>query len=456
MDYGWQAESDMSQVWKQWEGQVVNGEFPLREYLGGTEHSAVFLTEDRERGFEKAAIKLIPADPENKELQLHHWQATAKLSHPHLVRLFQMGRCRLGNSDLLYLVKEYADVDLSQILPRGPFSPEETRETLKRILDALAFLHSNGFVHGHLKPANILSVDGQLKLSSDGIFRVGHSRVGGATPGDYDPPEAASGIYSPAGDVWSLGMILVETLPDRPPVWVTTEEGDPVLPPTLPEPFFDIARNCLRWEPRRRLTVPEILERLEPTVPEPKAQSVFANWRYIAAAGAVALALAAILAGPKLMDHHHAQPVAEQNPVTLPAEPPAKKPSAGQQSSKAVRPPLPAPRPATAAEAPTGNVVQSGVRQKVLPNVPQSARDTIKGTIRVTVKVTVDPSGNVAEATLDSPGPSQYFARLALEAARKWKFSPAESDGQNVSKEWTLQFEFTSTGTDAAPVQTAP
>ena len=36
---------EMTELWKQWEGEVINGEFHLREYLGGTDHSAVFLTE---------------------------------------------------------------------------------------------------------------------------------------------------------------------------------------------------------------------------------------------------------------------------------------------------------------------------------------------------------------------------------------------------------------------------
>ena len=49
----------MTGTWKRWEGQVVNGEFPLQRYLGGSDHSAVFLTQ---RGSEKAAIKLIAAD----------------------------------------------------------------------------------------------------------------------------------------------------------------------------------------------------------------------------------------------------------------------------------------------------------------------------------------------------------------------------------------------------------
>ena len=51
----------MTRDWKQWEGQIVNGTFPLRQYLGGSEHSAVFLTERRGRDPQRAAIKLIPA-----------------------------------------------------------------------------------------------------------------------------------------------------------------------------------------------------------------------------------------------------------------------------------------------------------------------------------------------------------------------------------------------------------
>ena len=60
----------MTEAWKQWEGQVVNGKFHLGPYLGGSDHSAVFLTELREREPQKAAIKLIAAASKNAELCL--------------------------------------------------------------------------------------------------------------------------------------------------------------------------------------------------------------------------------------------------------------------------------------------------------------------------------------------------------------------------------------------------
>jgi TonB family protein len=457
----------MNQAWKQWEGQVLDGEFHLLQYLGGSEHSAVFLTEDWERGLQKAAIKLIPADPENAELQFSRWKVAAKLSHPHLIRLFQMGRCQLGNRDLLYLVMDYAEVDLSQILPRGPLPPEETRDTLKLILDVLAYLHGKGLVHGHMKPANIMGVDGQLKLSSDGLCRMGKSSGGRGTPGVYGPPEAPSGTNSPAGDVWSLGITLVEALTQRPPVWVGTEEAVPLLPQTLPAPFFDIARHCLRRDLQRRWTIAEVLARLEPTAPVPplpvpkpqisaSLQKVFAKWRYIVPTVAVGLALVVMLEGLRLLNRHRVQPKPDQNSVTGSTGPLTQKINEEQQSSSGTRPPPSSIRSGAGSKTPVGDVVQRGVRQKVLPDVPQSARDTIRGTVRVSVRVAVDPSGSVVEATLDSPGPSRYFANLALQAARRWKFWPEEVDGRHVSNEWILQFEFSRTATEAFPGQVTP
>jgi len=62
----------------------------------------------------------------------------------------------------------------------------------------------------------------------------------------------------------------------------------------------------------------------------------------------------------------------------------------------------------------------------------------------------------VTEAEFDSPGPSKYFARLALEAAQAWKFAPPRVDGRNVLSDWMLRFEFTKDATKVFPTQTAP
>jgi protein TonB len=96
------------------------------------------------------------------------------------------------------------------------------------------------------------------------------------------------------------------------------------------------------------------------------------------------------------------------------------------------------------------------VARQVLPDVPPSARRTIRGKISVGVRVSVDSSGKVTDAELDSPGPSKYFARLALEAAQRWTFDPPKMDGRSVLSDWVLHFEFTGSGTKAVPVEAAP
>jgi hypothetical protein len=97
----------MSEFWKQWESQVVNGLYPLRRFLGASTHSAVFLTEHGAANT-AAAIKFIRADTPLADLQLARWRAAAALSHPHLIRLLDWGQCRLGSHELLFVVMEYA------------------------------------------------------------------------------------------------------------------------------------------------------------------------------------------------------------------------------------------------------------------------------------------------------------------------------------------------------------
>ena len=86
-----------------------------------------------------------------------------------------------------------------------------------------------------------------------------------------------------------------------------------------------------------------------------------------------------------------------------------------------------------------------------MPQVPQSARDTIIVRIKVNVQVSVDPSGNVSEAKLVSDVVSKYFARLALESARQWRFTPAQLDGQAVAR-----FRFGVAGTQVFPTEVRP
>jgi len=501
----------MSHAWKQWEGQVANGEFPLLRYLGGSEHSAVFLTEFHEgERLLKAVIKLIPAPQENGEFQLSRWRLAAELSHPHLISLFGRGRCEVGGKQLLYLVMESAEENLAQVLPSRALTPAEAREMLDSVLDVLAYLHSKGFVHGHIKPINIMANGDQLKVSSDGLCRAGESLEHPGGPDAYGAPEnapeaiAGSKAMSPASDVWSLGMTLVETLTQSLPAARTAKQQELLVPPTLPEPFLDIARHCLVRDPQERWTVVQIAARLQERTPAPQVRAPMLQSRAparppqptatrlsrplakrhgygIPVTAGVVLVLVAIVAWPRLSHRHSEAPSAPAVALEQPPVPPVPKQVTQAQlerPTKASTPdvieeeqdseaPTPLPtsvHPETAREEPTnrvaklpaGAVIRGEVAQQVLPDVLESARNTIRGTVKVTVNVDVDRSGNVEDAQLESSGPSKYFARAALQAAQHWKFKPPNIGGGGVLSSWNLRFKFTRDGTTVIPTQELP
>src|SRR5208337_4506803 len=133
--------------WQQLEGRIINGRFPLRQYLGGSDQSAVYLTEVNGS---KAAIKLIPSDAEHAELQVSRWELARKLSHPHLIRILDAGRWHADDEqDMTFVVMEYADENLAEVLSSRSLTPVEATEMLAPILDALTYLHANGMVHGN-------------------------------------------------------------------------------------------------------------------------------------------------------------------------------------------------------------------------------------------------------------------------------------------------------------------
>jgi TonB family protein len=67
----------------------------------------------------------------------------------------------------------------------------------------------------------------------------------------------------------------------------------------------------------------------------------------------------------------------------------------------------------------------------------------------------VDENGDVANARLTSPGPSKYFSRISMEAAKQWKFTPPVVNGQASPSEWNVLFEFTRGGVQVIPQEVA-
>jgi TonB family protein len=424
-----------------WVGRVVDERFTLLQWLGGSAWGDVFLTELPGPPGHKAAIKLIPAEATGAEARVAGWAATTALSHPHLMQLFHTGRCQINTIRLLYAVMEYAEEDLSQIIPGRPLTDSEAREMLVPVLGVLSYLHEKGFVHGHLKPSNVMVVDNQVKISGDSIHIAGEPGRQFPAPAVYDAPEVVTGRVSPAADVWSLGVTLCEALAQHPPVWDRSTAAQPIVARSVPQPFADIAQECLRIEPTRRCTLSDIKARLELVAPVPGPTSK-TNGTVIAKRGRLALGVAALIllaavATVTLRSRTSSSPTMEEQ---YPAPSTSRTPQASTQETQTAK----------------GGTVKGAIAERVLPRVAPSARQTIQGKIRVIVRVQVDPNGGVSNARLDSPGPSKYFANLALQAAQRWKFKPAQVDGHAIASTWILRFRFGRTTTEVSPFEATP
>jgi TonB family protein len=440
-----------------WVGRVIDGRFALQEWLGGTVKSGLFRTELQQPIGKKGAIKLIVAEGAEADACLAGWAKTVNLSHPHLMRVFRSGRFHFGSISLVYVVTECAEEVLAQIVPERPLTTEETREMLGPVVDALEYLHGKGFVHGHLKPTNILVVDEHVKISGDTVTPSGGTRNRFQAPSAYDAPELANGVIYPAADVWALGITLVEVLTQRPPLWDRTSNQEPAIP-EMPRVFAEIARECLRRDPERRCSLSGIKERLESNTPiafpaagrtseaeTPAAdEDTEADERSRAGSrkkrqltvGAAAVVVLAAFALSMLRSHP------KENTV----------PHAVEQSVA----PVGQGADVAATQTTEGRTAKGAVTERSMPAVASFARGTIHGTVSVSVRVNVDANGRVTDAAFKSAGPSKYFARTALEAARDWKFKPAVNAGRPVASAWTLYFKFRHEGDQASAIEDTP
>ncbi len=461
-----------------WVGRVIDGRFTLRELLDATETRAVFLTEIPGAQPRKAILKLIEADGDEVDRRLGAWTLAAALSHPHLLRVYHSGRCVVDQIRCVYIVTEYADEVLSEVIPARPLTPDETSEMLTPVVEALEWLHASSFVHGHVKPSNIFVVGEEIKLSADGLAAAGSQRPVSAANSIYDAPESRSAPLAPAADVWSIGVTLVEVLTQHTPEWERSTSAEPFVPTTLPQPFADIARACLRPIPTYRCTLADVKDRLagevesapEPTLPHPihteeieKEAPVRLGAKPLVILLAVVLGIIALL----YMQLRSPKGSAPQNPPAAGVSPetqgPAPAPSAAESQKQTSAPgttapaaQAPSPQARSAPGAPVSVSQGSGVVQRVLPTVSAAAQTTIHGTVQLAVRVKVDATGQVTDATLATAGPSKYFARLALESSRSWKFAAPQSAGRSVPSTWLLHYRFTSASIEATATRETP
>jgi WD40 repeat protein/serine/threonine protein kinase len=197
--------------------------------------------------------------------------AVAKLDHPHIVPVYEIGEV---SGQQFYSMAFVEGTSLAQLVAVSPLAPQRAAELMYPVATAIAYAHSQGVVHRDLKPENIL-LDGadRPRVTDFGVaqFADADSRLTMAgeilgTP-SYMSPEQAQGTpqrVGPLSDVYSLGATLYCLLTGRPPFQAATPletlnqvvDREPVSPrqlnPAVDRDLETICLKCLEKAPERR------------------------------------------------------------------------------------------------------------------------------------------------------------------------------------------------------------
>jgi WD40 repeat protein/tetratricopeptide (TPR) repeat protein/serine/threonine protein kinase len=221
------------------------------------------------------ALKMIrggaDADAEDLTRFRTEAEAVAKVRHPHIVQIYEVGEYQ----GLPFFSLEYCEGgSLAERLKTHPMGPRQAARFVETLARAMHATHERKIIHRDLKPANVLlTAEGEPKITDFGLAKkldevVGQTHTGAVmgTP-SYMAPEQAAGKtkeIGPAADIYALGAILYELLTGRPPFQAKTTletvvkvlSEDPVPPQKLkvklPTDLETICLKCLRKEPQKR------------------------------------------------------------------------------------------------------------------------------------------------------------------------------------------------------------
>jgi hypothetical protein len=241
---------------------------PIRP-LGSGGSGAVWLAVDEQSG-RQVAVKIVPREGNSGERARREAQAMAKLDHVRCLRAYACGR----DAENVYIAYAYVPGrTLRESLRAGTVTDDDAIEASAQVLDGLAHAHERGIVHRDVKPANVLLADKgdgiSVRILDFGLARFAEGETltaAGDVPGTlaYIAPERLHGEPAgPAGDVWSVAVLLYEALAGRHPFWRASlaetadaiAHGAPPLHterPDLPELLLAIVDRALSLDPAKR------------------------------------------------------------------------------------------------------------------------------------------------------------------------------------------------------------
>ncbi|HEU4732847.1 MAG TPA: protein kinase, partial [Kofleriaceae bacterium] len=265
------------------------GRFRLTEVVGRGSSGRVLKVTDAETG-EARALKIVPRG-DAEAMLLDEFAQLAKLRHPSLPRVFEVGRIRepievadpqgsrapdvLPAGSPFFLAEWIAGGRCDAQPWAGPELGARVWSLASDIAGALATIHAAGLVHGDVAPQNILVAEDRGVLVDLGL---GSGTGARGTPA-YMAPEALLGDVEPRGDLYGLGATIVRLVTGRPPfeagglgelVQRIVAGGPPPELPGLPRPLADLVGRMIARDadarPGSALAVLDELDQLAPAI----------------------------------------------------------------------------------------------------------------------------------------------------------------------------------------------
>ncbi|HTR99213.1 MAG TPA: protein kinase [Bacteroidota bacterium] len=264
-------------------GTVIS-HFQILDRIGGGGMGVVYKAEDMSLKRIVALKFLMPdlvRDPSAKKRFLKEAQAASALDHPNICTIHEISETAEG---LMFICMAfYGGENLSTRIAAGPLEPAAALDVVVRIGRGLAKAHEHGIVHRDIKPANvIITSEGEVKIVDFGLAKLSGgtqiTRVGarmGTLP--YMSPEQIRGnTLDHRTDIWSLGVLLFQTLTGQLPfqreyeaamLYAIVTDDPPLLTSvrsSLPKDLEEVVTRALRKDPAERYSSVQIMvEELE-------------------------------------------------------------------------------------------------------------------------------------------------------------------------------------------------
>src|SRR5262245_20013085 len=157
-------------------GTVIDNRYRLSEFIGSGSYGSVFAADEVTLGrvISRVAVKIItPETQEHRQIILNEIVGLAQFHHDHVIAYRSSGQIAYGElAGCIFLATELGDTTFAKLTRSSArMSDEQLREVIRGVAAALAHLHAQSAIHGDVKPANIIRVNGRWKLGDLGLLR---------------------------------------------------------------------------------------------------------------------------------------------------------------------------------------------------------------------------------------------------------------------------------------------